>query len=250
MKKVSMSVLLLFTLLYSESFSNLQLLYGEFDGNSAVYDVEEGKGKATLTYEYNAFSTMGDVFAFIDYSIADGRLFVPGPIEGTETAFYAEIQPRLSLSYLSGTTLSSSLVKDYFIATQLNAGSGADYRAGLIGLGVSLNVPTFDFAALNVYYKHERLVPFDTYNRDTYQVTFAYGTHFGDSGFSLTGWLDWTGYNIQTQNQLLYTLTEFGTGQKVEVGVEHLYYVENEDISNAYTTPETSVLQLMLKYSW
>jgi len=250
MKKVLMSMAALSSILCAGSFSNLQLLYGEFDGDTAVYDVEEGKGKATLTYEYNAFSNIGDVFAFIDYTMADGRFFVPGSVEGTETAFYVEVQPRLSLSYLSGTSLATGFVKDYFIATQLNAGSGADYRAGLIGLGVSLDLPKVDFFALNVYYKHEKLVPFDTYNRDTYQLTFAYGTHFGESGFSLTGWLDWTGYNIQTQNQLLYTLTEFGEGKKVEVGIEHLYYYENEDISNAYTTPETSVLQLMVKYSW
>ena len=99
-------------------------------------------------------------------------------------------------------------------------------------------------------YRHENFVPFDTYSRDTAQLTFAYGTHFGDTGISLTGWLDWTGYNIQTQNQLLYKLADIAEGQKIEVGLEHLYYYEDEDVSNGYTTPETSVLQVMMKYSW
>jgi len=250
MKKMLMVTVVLSTVLCAESFSNLQLLYGKFDGDTAVYDVEDGKGKTTLTYEVNAFSKVGDIFAFIDYSMADGRLFVPGAVEGTKTAFYVEIQPRLSLSYLSGKDLSTGYVKDFFIATQLNAGSGADYRAGLIGLGMSLTVPKLDFFALNIYYKHENFVPFDTYSRDTAQLTFAYGTHFGDTGISLTGWLDWTGYNIQTQNQLLYKLADIAEGQKIEVGLEHLYYYEDEDVSNGYTTPETSVLQVMMKYSW
>ena len=241
---------LLSGLLSAGSFSNLQLLYGNFDGDSAVYDVEEGKGKATLTYEINAFSEVGDVFGFMDYMMADGRLYVPGPVEGSKTAYYVEIQPRLSLSYLSNKKLSVGVVKDFFLATQLNAGSGADYRAALIGLGVSLDVPHFDFLAANVYYKHENFEPYDYFSRNTYQFTMAYGTHFGESGESLTGWMDWTGYNIQTQNQLLYKLADVSEGQKVELGVEHLYYYENEDISNGYSRPETSVFQVMLKYSW
>ncbi|RUM72655.1 MAG: hypothetical protein DSZ09_00910 [Sulfurovum sp.] len=250
MKKIYILTLAFTSLISAGSFSNLQLLYGNFNGDSAVYDVEEGKGKTTLTYEYIAFSNIGDIFSFVDYNVADGRLFVPGEAEGAKTSFYSEIHPRLSLSYLSGKTLSVGPIKDFFIATELNIGSDADYRAGLIGLGVNIDIPYFDYASANVYYKYEKFDPYIPFTRDTAQLSFAYGVHFGDTNFSINGWFDWTKYSFQSQDQLLYKLADIGKGKKVEIGVEYLYYQENKDVVNAYTKPKTSVLQAMIKYSW
>jgi len=118
---------------------------------------------------------VGDFFAFLDYTIADDRMYVPGSVEGDKIAFYGEIQPRLSLSYISGNELSFTFVQDVFITTQLNAGSGVDYRAAMIGLGLNMDVIGF---AANIYLKHETFEPYDYYSRNAPQLSLAYLSNF------------------------------------------------------------------------
>jgi len=245
-------ILLIFfsSLSFAQTLTNLQLLYGNFDGDTAVYDTEDSGGKTTLTYESFSFNQVGDLFAFLDYMIADDRLYVPGTTQGSKTAFYGEVQPRLSLSYVSGEELSFGFVQDVFIATQVNAGSGADYRAIMGGLGVNMEVIGFDAFATNVYFKHEAFEPYEYFSRNTVQLSLAYLSYFGKSGFSMNGWIDWTEYNFQTQNQLLYRLFNLPENQAIDLGFEHLYYNEKADISNGGTKSHTSVFQAMLKYSW
>ena len=238
------------TLLSAQTYMNLQLLYGEFDGDTAVYDTEDGGGKYTLTYESFSVNEVGDLFAFVDYTVAEDRLYIPGSTEGDKTAFYGEIHPRLSLSYVTGDELSFGFVKDVFIATELNAGSGADYRAALIGLGINAKIIGFDTFSTNLYFKHENFEPYDYYSRNTVQLSFAYLSVFGSSGFSFSGWMDWNEYNFQTQNQLLYRAFSLPKKQFIDIGFEHLYYNEKENISNGHTKSHTSVLQIMMKYSW
>ena len=249
-KMLAVLYLCVSTLLQAETYTNLQLLYGEFDGDTAVYDTEDAGGKGTLTYESFSVNKVGDIFAFLDYTIADNRMYVPGPAEGDKTAFYGEIHPRLSLSYVSGEELSFGFIQDVFIATEVNAGSGADYRAIMGGLGVNMDVVGFDSFSTNLYYKHEAFEPFDYFSRNTVQLSLAYLSNFGKSGFSLSGWIDWTEYNFQTQNQFLYRLFNLPEHQSIDIGVEHLYYNEKADISNGETKSHTSVLQAMVKYSW
>jgi len=249
-KIVIVLTLILSTSTYAQTNADLQLLYGNFDGNTAMYDTEDGGGKSTLTYESFSYNKVGDLYAFLDYMVANDTLYVPGSAKGTQTAFYGEIQPRLSLSYVTDHTLSFGLIQDIFVATQLNAGSGADYKAAMIGLGINADLIGFDSFATNIYIKNENFKPSEYYSRNTVQISLAYATVFGTSGFSFNGWLDWTPYNIQTQNQLLYKVFSLADEQSIDLGFEYLYYQEQSDISNNYTYLKTSVLQIMVRYLW
>jgi len=258
MKYFVLSILLLSNVsVFAFSTSNIQLLSGKFDGNSGVYDTNDGGTKSTLTYESFSANKVGDVFGFFDYMLAnDTMLFT-----NDKTAFYGEFSPRLSLSYVADKDLSFSIFKNFFIASQINAGTGADFRAGLIGLGTDLDIKGFDYFSVNLYYKYVELVLPDPFNgfvdtdvtRDTAQLSAAYGAYFGGTKFSLAGWSDWTGYSFQAQNQLLYDLHTLENKSIFQVGVEHLYYYEiKNDFTGSYKSnrPISNTWQVMLKYRW
>lgn len=247
MKKILGAVIAANLSLLAFDTTSLSVLNGKFDGDSAIYDTSDKGNKTTFTFETFTKEEMGDVFFFVDYTIADKyKLY-----STKKTGLYGELAPRLSLSYLTGNDLSNSVVKDVFIATQLNAGDGSDFRAELVGLGTDLNVPGFDFFSLNAYFKHVDLTIGTTdYSRDTYQISPVYGTHFGDTGISFKGWVDISGYSISTQNQLLYDVVKFDKNKKLEVGVEHLYYYETKSDNGTKFHPESSSLQVMAKFSW
>ena len=109
----------------------------------------------------------------------------------------------------------------------------------------------FDFFQANLYYRHVDLTIGGTdYERDTYQFTPVYGTHFGNTGISFKGFIDLTGYNIGTQNQLLYEVTRIG-GKPVHIGIEHLYYKEfKNDFTSSDPGVDTSSVQMMMKFTW
>lgn len=248
MKKILAAVLAANISLFAFSSTSLSLLKGEFDGNSAIYDTQDGGDKTTLTFETLTKGKMGDVFFFADYAFASGGQLY----NSSNTSWiYAEFMPRLSLSYVSGTDLGNSFVKDYFLAGQYNYGSNSDFKATLVGLGTDLNVPGFDFFQANLYYRNVDLTISGTdHERDTYQFSPVYGTHFGNTGISFKGWMDVTGYNYSAQNQLLYDLFKV-EGKAVQVGVEHLYYYEfKNDFTDSNPHVRSNTLQAMIKFTW
>ena len=248
MKKIIAAVVAANISLFAFSSSSVSVLNGKFDGNSAIYDTSDGGNKTTMTFEHLTKEKEGDIFFFMDYTVADDTKLY----SSDKTGVYFEIMPRLSLSNLSGKDLSNSVVKDVFIASQFNAGNGSDYRAELLGLGTDLNVPGFDFFQLNVYAKRVDLtINSNDYSRNTFQISPVYGTHFGASGISFKGWIDYTEYSFSTQNQLLYKVAKIGKSSKFEVGVEHLYYHESKnDFTSSNPHVKSNTLQMMAKYSW
>ena len=238
MKKILGAVIAANLSLFAFSSSSLSVLNGKFDGDSAIYDTNDGGNKTTFTFETLTKEEMGDIFFFVDYTVADKY-----KLYSTEkTGLYGELMPRLSLSYLTGNKLSYSIVKDVFIASQIHAGNGSDFRAELIGLGTDLDIPGFDFFQMNAYYKHVDLtISSVDYSRDTFQISPVYGTHFGVTGISFRAETYYKNYN---------DLVKFDKNKKLEVGLEHLYYYETKSDNGTNFHPETSVLQVMAKFSW
>jgi hypothetical protein len=248
MKKIIALLLGINISVFAFTTTSISFLNGKFDGNSGIYDTSDGGDKTTITFDTLTKGKAGDVYFFLDYCYtSEGKLYD----EENDSWLYAEIAPRLSLSYLTGTDLSNSFVKDYFIAGQYNFGDNSDFKASLIGLGTDLNIPGFDYFQANLYYRHVNLTLSDKdYSRDTYQFTPVYGTHFGNSGFSFKGFVDLTGYNIGTQNQLLYDLVKI-EGNPVQIGIEHLYYYEfKNDFTSSNPHVRTNAIQAMIKFSW
>lgn len=226
----------LFVSLQLEAFesTNIQLLHSNsFDGNSFVYDTQDGK-KTTLTVEHFRTFSLGDFFMFVD--IVDGKKF-----DNRDTDIYAEFGPRLSFSKMLDKDFSFGIIKDVLIATQLEKAfdRGDHYRGFLYGLGLDFELPFLNVASLNMYHKT------DNFNTDnTYQVTAVYiskqlnGLHF-------EGFIDKTKRDLSTQNQLLFDLSTMPSIEvKLHVGIEWLYY----DYDYKGARSKTSAVQGMIKY--
>lgn len=212
--------------------TNLQLLYSNgFNGDAFIYDTVDGK-KSTLTFEHYRTFTLGDFYMFVD--ALEGEKF-----DGVKSELYSEISPRFSLSKLSTKSLSLGPFKDIFIATQINLGS--DYRAYLGGLGSDISLAWFDFFSMNLYYKEESIDRENCFQLSlAYQSKPLYNTHF-------EGFIDITSRDINTQNQLLYNLSNLLKGQEqIYLGTEWLYY----DYSYRGERASTNVLQAMMKYKF
>ena len=208
--------------------SNIQLLYSnQFDGDAAVYDTQDGH-KTTLTLEHFRTWDYGDFFAFAD-------IMYGTKLNGDTSEVYIEISPRLSLSKISGKTLQTPWASDFFIASQLNLGDG--YDAWLLGLGVDLQVPKFNYFSLNLYQKR------DNFKNQLTQITASYQTQsFGP--FHFEGFVDLTDQDMHTHNQLLYKITN--NKNPIYAGVELINYRYEYQGSNS----STDALQIMAKYQF
>lgn len=208
--------------------SNIQLLYSnQFDGDAFIYDTQDGH-KSTLTLEHFRTFAYGDVFAFVD--IMQGTKFNNDTLE-----LYGEIAPRLSLSKLSGKPLSNTLIKDTFIATQVNLGE--DYDAWLFGLGVDLPIPHFNYFSANLYNKH------DNFGNDLTQLTLAYQTH-SFKRFRFEGFVDLTEQDLNSHNQFLFNISP--SKDPIYFGLEWIKYTyDYQGIQN-----HSNAWQAMLRFEF
>jgi len=247
MKKIIAALIGINMSLFAFSASSLSFLYGKFDGDSAVYDTNDKGYKSTLTFETFAKGEVGTIYYFMDYvQAAGGQLYTPA----NKAWLYAEVAPRLSLSYLSGQKLGNAFFKEYYLSAQYNFGGNSDFRAELVGLGVDLAMPGFDYFQTDLYYRLVDLTIGTTdYQRRTFQLTLVYGTHFGSSGISFRGFTDITGFNVLSQNQLLYDLVKI-EGKPVQVGVEYHYYHEFKNDFTSNPDVDSEAIQAMVRFNW
>jgi nucleoside-specific outer membrane channel protein Tsx len=228
-------IMLLFCI-YAEAFSttNIQLLYGDFDDNSYLFDTKNG-GKTTVTVEHFRTWEYGDLFLFADYCVADDRF----KYQDKKADLYGEVAPRISLSKITDSKLSFLFVEEIYLAFQFNAGD--DYEAYLGGLGADLNIVGFDVFGANIYYKDQSI------GGKTLQFSLNYLiSNIMKTSFEFNGFADWTEDDFLTQNQLLYNMDKtFGMKEdKFYIGTEwHYYNLKNSDVvSNTF--------QVMMKYCW
>lgn len=215
------------------SMTNIQYLYGSFDDNSYVYDTKNG-GKSTITLEhYSAFKYM-DIYAFVDYCIAEGKF----KYRDTQTDTYGEFSPRFNLSSLSTYDLSFWRIKQLYAAFQYN--SGDVYNAFLYGIGSDLSLPGFDVFGLNLYRKNQNI------GKYTYQLSLNYTTKKVWNRFFLTGFTDWTEYDLLTQNQFLFSAGRSMGLEGLFFGVEWHYYRQKSSVSAV----KSNTFQAMAKYAW
>ncbi|MDP3587553.1 MAG: outer membrane protein OmpK [Sulfuricurvum sp.] len=230
-----MKLFFLSTLLASQllafSTTNVQYLYGNFEGPTFL-DTQTGL-KQTLTAEHFRTWEYGDLYMFVDYAYAkDGLQF-----SNLKNDLYGEFSPRISLNKITNTPTSNGIVKEWYGAYQHNRGD--TYRANLYGIGSDLNIPKFTVFGLNVYRKIQNI------GDNTYQLSVNYSLPLNDR-WHFEGFTDWTTIDFLTQNQLLFDLApSIGiTMGKLEVGTEWHYYHENT------YHQDNDVFQAMVKYTW
>jgi len=222
------------------SQTNVQFLYGndfkEVAGGDSVID----RKMKTITIEHAGSWEYGSNFFFVDMTSANFS-------SGKRHKIYGEWAPKISLSKVSGTELSWSFIKDILIAGEINQGD--NFRANNLGLGLSLDLATFDFFDFNLFHRK------DNFNDATFQLTLAWLNRFDTFSLPMRfeGFFDYYGTNfgteIVTQPRLLLDGKYFGDATKsLQVGVEFYYYKSS-------ATPwrdsiDELVPQLMLKWTW
>lgn len=231
MKRLLLTSALLASHLYAFSATNIQYLYGHFEG-STFLDTQHS-AKQTVTAEHYRTWDYGDFFMFADYAYAkEGLQFT-----NLKNDLYGEISPRISLNKIANISPSDGIVKEWYAAAQYNRSD--TYHAWLYGVGTDLNLPKFTVFSLNLYRKVHNI------GKDTYQLSANYYLPLMDR-WHFEGFSDWTTIDFLTQNQLLFDLApSVGiTAGKLEVGTEWHYYHENT------YHQDNDVFQAMIKYSW
>ncbi|MCK9371854.1 MAG: hypothetical protein M0P91_01545 [Sulfuricurvum sp.] len=213
------------------STTNVQYLYGNFEGPTFL-DTQSGS-KQTVTAEHYRTWEYGDLYAFSDY------LYAPEGLRFTDKKndLYGEISPRISLNKMAHLPSSQGLVKEWYGAFQYNRSD--TYHAWLYGAGSDLSIPGFSVFGLNLYRKIQNI------GDDTYQLSANYTLPLNDQ-WHIEGFLDWTTRDFLSQNQLLFNLSPvLGIVKgKVHLGTEWHYYHENR------FHQENDRFQAMIKYTF
>lgn len=147
--------------------------------------------QTTLTIEHANGWKYGDFFWFNDFIYFNGDDIT---VDGSEESwsYYGEISPRFSLNKITGSDLSVAFIKDWLIATCYEYGRNVNLdKFGdnyLVGAGVDLDIPGFDFFQLNVYQRFA-----GAGDGDTVQITPVWKMSFpvGESQIIFDGFIDW-----------------------------------------------------------
>jgi len=192
--------------------TNLQLLRG--------FEYELGPKKRTLvTLEHANRWKYGDFYFFTDLQWPDGGDFT----------FYAEITPRFSLSKISGKDLSGSLIKDVYLAANVEIPKTGSARY-LVGPSVDWKIPGFTFLKTFLFYRDNPDIP-----GNTHQVTFVWNrtVDLGNVSLLLEGFADLAGNegSSYAANELIVPRVLFDVGElfgqkkkKFFAGMEYTYW--------------------------
>ncbi|MCO4757223.1 MAG: DUF5020 family protein [Oceanospirillaceae bacterium] len=216
MKVKTTAVLTLATTMISTS-AFAEQLWSDFSLSylkGSDYEVGDSD-RQVVTVEHASGHNWGDTFFFMDRLKSDNG----------DTETYFEFAPRLSLSYLTSSNLSFGPVKDVYLAGTWESGEGFDNY--LTGVGVSLDVPGFQYFNANIYH-----VSNDTTD-DNEQLTLTWGLpiNLGSAELLYDGFIDWStsGSNLETEmnftSQLKWNVGKvMGTKSPVYVGLEYAYW--------------------------
>lgn len=236
-----MKKILLLTLIASSLFAfsttNIQLLYGDFDDNSYVFDTKNG-GKTTITLEHYSAFDYGDLYMFMDAYRADDMF----KYQDSKSDFYGEFHPRVDLGKLLDLDLSFLFISKVYLAGEYN--QGEEYKAYLYGLSADLDIPGFNVFGVATYKKNQSI------GDNNYQLTIWYLSKKVFDKVYLDSFMDWTEFDFLTEQRVLIDIAQPAEGHNLAVGIEWHYYRQKSLDINYNTKITSNTLQAMLKYSW
>jgi nucleoside-specific outer membrane channel protein Tsx len=231
--------------------TNLQLLQGySFDDNLLGYNTNSGT-MTTLTVNHFSTWKYGDVFAFVDMQRGVFRDGFDGQ-SSQRALIYAEVHPRLFLNKLLGLP-AGGFIKNWGLAGEVNQTAG--FYAYLGGLGLDLNIPGFQVAGLNLFYRYD-WVQANTFNNTAYTSTWQISPYWdipfkiGPTSWTFNGFVDITTnhdkkLDIMAQPELLLDVGAFaGAPGTFHVGVEwyvHSYRNFVDDKTKTVSAPQVMV---------
>ncbi len=184
---------------FNFSASSVTYLYG------LNWDVpfSNSKDRDIITIEHYDDNKLGDLFFFVDFAnIATHG----GATPGAGFDIYGEIDPRLSLSKLTGTSYKTGILKDFYIYSgtlevgysnslgNVNKAFGLtldkSHLAQLHGVAVDLDIPGFQVMSLNAYWRDDTDL-----HGSTWQLTAVWAAPFKLFGadFVFKGFADYNG---------------------------------------------------------
>ncbi|SIS40120.1 DUF5020 family protein [Neptunomonas antarctica] len=174
--------------------------------------------RQVLTVEHASGQSWGDTYFFMDRLRSS---------DGSNETYY-ELSPRLGIGAVTGNDLSFGPVKDIYIATTMEGGSaGNGFNNYLYGLGVSLDIPGFKYANVNIYKANND----SGVNDEQLTLTWGYPFSLGSAEFLYDGFLDWTSAGsgkaseMNFTSQLKYDLGKsLGLKSRLYVGMEYAYW--------------------------
>ena len=228
-----------------------------WQGNSLTYlygqnfEVDPST-QQTVTFEHASSWTAGDLFIFVDKIFYNGE---ESATNGSNT-YYGEFTPRLSFNKIFDQSFRLGPISDVLLAGTREFGEG-DVETTLLGLGVDLAIPGFDYAQINVYHRD----PDGDRDGDTWQITPVWSVTIpaGESDFLIDGYIDWVvdnddSYhaNLHVNPQIKYDLgkaMQWGE-KKLYVGFEYDYWSNKYGIENstAFDTDQNTA-SLLVKYN-
>jgi nucleoside-specific outer membrane channel protein Tsx len=204
------------------SSTSASVLYGT-KNQAVVFDAEANapvgmdQDRTIITLEHADGWKYGDNFFFFD---------IAEPF-ANESGIYGEWHPRFSFGKMTGSNTSFGFVKDVLIATELNVDSG--WRAYLYGLGFDLDIPNFNFFAINFFIRDDMTIK----DESTFQISPSWNVPFslGSAKFEFGGFLDYSGaegdgeYQLLTQPQLLLDVSALQDKPgNLYLGIEYQYW--------------------------
>lgn len=215
--------------------SNVGFLYGtDFEVNPET--------QQTLTVEHASGWFIGDLYFFTDFIYYDGEKDL---FNGSST-YYGELAPRLSAGKIIKKDLSVLFVQDWLLATCYEFGEN-DLKNYLVGPGIDMKVPGFDFFQLNLY---RRFNEGDS-SRESYQLTPAWKmtVPLGESAFIFDGFADWV-FGDGTDNLHFNPQFKFDVGALVGLksrallaGLDYDYWKNKYDIDGVNQHAYSAIVQ-------
>ncbi|MBT4791914.1 MAG: hypothetical protein HON90_10110 [Halobacteriovoraceae bacterium] len=188
-----------------------------------------------LTLEHASAWRYGDNYFFTDIS----------DFNSDNTQAYTEWSSRFSSHKILKKNYAHKYLEDVLLATQVNFTPGGS-RVDLIGAGLDLKVPLFDFVQLNAYLRNN-----NDLSGSTYQLTLAWQARFTKtvnwkfSGFMDLAGSEGSGANKSNQNFLMQSQFTWVANKEFELGLEYLYWSNKYGIKDL----DESVPQIIAKWN-
>lgn len=221
----------------AQAGGNAQLLWGTDFHDASVGNATADGRMTTLTLEHFGAWALGDHFFFVD--LTTGTF---DAVAGRGYQMYSEWTPRLSLGRLAGRQLRLGPVSDLLLVGEVHGATGG-YAAALIGPGVNLDLPGFDFLSLSLLRRD------DSFNPATWQTSAVWSIPLPLVEGRFTGFMDVVGSpsgdpTVMTQPQLLIEVGPLvGTARRdLQVGVE--WYLHS-DGATWHSAP-----QALVRWAW
>ena len=229
--------------------NSLSYLYGD---NYAVNPPIQ----QTLTLEHTSGWSIGDLYGFVDQVFYNGS---SDPTNGN-SSYYGEIAPRLSFAKLFNQPLSFAGINDVLLASTYEFGENpSGTNAFLLGIGLDLNIPGFEFFHVNIYHRD----PSD--GRDgqgVWQITpvWGYDIPIGNSFLRIDGYIDAVVDNDKSYHANLHINPQikYDVGQslgysakKFYFGIEYDYWESKYGIkSSDYFDTNQNTFSALVQLHW